>query len=67
MTERPEITYEHIGMLLDYDFVQWRALEILFTNMLQNKPVKDEMRKMGHEPTVLYDLVAEESDDVDSD
>ena len=29
--------------------------------------MEDEMRKMGQEPTVLYDLVAEESDDVDSD
>ena len=29
--------------------------------------MEDEMRKMGQEPTVLYDLVAEESDDLDSD
>ena len=29
--------------------------------------MEDEMRKMGQEPMVLYDLVAEESDDVDSD
>ena len=29
--------------------------------------MEDDMRKMGQEPMVLYDLVAEESDDVDSD
>ena len=29
--------------------------------------MEDEMRKMGQEPTVLYDLVSEESDYVDSD
>ena len=29
--------------------------------------MEDDMRKMGQERMVLYDLVAEESDDVDSD
>ena len=28
--------------------------------------MEDDMRKMGQEPMVLYDIVAEESDDVDS-